>query len=108
MKETVQNIAKMIPVFVKFSIRTIIFMKIIKHIIKKNYLDCLNFFLIRDVMGFSASFPFDVPMFGKVTMSYLDRFKIRLSIASEIHLISNILLQTCIYSYGLTIKGSYF
>lgn len=79
MKETVQNIAKMIPVFVKFSIRTIIFMKIIKHIF-----GLLKLFLIRDVMGFSASFPFDGPMFGKVTMSYLDRFKIRLSIASEI------------------------
>lgn len=54
-------------------------MKIIKHIF-----GLLKLFLIRDVMGFSASFPFDVPMFGKVTMSYLDRFKIRLSIASEI------------------------
>lgn len=69
----------MIPVFVKFSIRTIIFMKIIKHTF-----GLLKLFLIQDVMGFSASFPFDVPMFGKVTMSYLDRFKIRLSIASEI------------------------
>lgn len=80
MKETVQNITKMIPVFVKFSIRTIIFMKIIKHIF-----GLIKHFFNPGCDGvYSASFPFDVPMFGKVTMSYLDRFKIRLSIASEI------------------------